>query len=76
MNFVRNLVSGIPRVNLYTNTFMEFSTVSRIEKVNKQKKDSKKDNKDKHITIVVKENNIDKFDNEYLTLKSIEHSLK
>jgi hypothetical protein len=76
MNFVRNLVSGIPRVNLYTNTFMEYSTVPRMEKVNKEKKDSKKNNKSKDNIIVIKENNIEKIDNEYLTLKSIEHSLK
>ena len=76
MNFVRNLISGIPRVNLYTNTFMEYSTVPRMEKVNKEKKDSKKNNKSKDNIIVIKENNIEKIDNEYLTLKSIEHSLK
>jgi hypothetical protein len=72
MNFVRNFVSGIPRVNLHTKNFMEFSTViPKIEKNNKEKKDSKK-NKDKQFN---KENiNIDKLDNEYLTLKSIEHA--
>ncbi len=75
MNFVRNFVSGIPRVNLHTKNFMEFSTViPKIEKINKEKKDSKKNNKNKD-NIINKENNvIDKLDNEYLTFKSIEHA--
>jgi hypothetical protein len=81
MNFVRNFVSVIPRVNFQRISIMDYSTLilnreKEINKNNNQKnKLDKKEkiNKDKNNEIN-EINEIDKLDNEYLTKKSIEHA--
>ena len=82
MNFIRNIVSVIPRVNLNSKKNMVFSSsmpyIQKQEKQEKQEKTEKanktnkdKNNKNKNINEL---DNIDKIDIEYLTKKSIEHA--
>jgi hypothetical protein len=76
MNFIRNVVLIIPRVNLHTKSIVECSSIllNEQKEINKNKFNKEKTNKKN-----IKNNEIDKIDkldNEYLTKKSIEHSLK
>ncbi len=82
MNFIRNVVSVIPRVNLHTKSIMEYPSIPLNEhkqinknKFNKEKK-NKQSFKNNEYNEIEKLDKLDKLDNEYLTKKSIEHSLK
>jgi len=78
MNFVRNFVSVIPRVNFQKTSIMEYSTLilNREKEINKNNNQKNKLNKQEKINKDKdnKINEIDKLDNEYLTKKSIEHA--
>jgi hypothetical protein len=73
MNFVRNFVSSIPRVNLHVKNSLPVKTVEDKIVCFKASPviiyENKNNNQKNNDT-----NNIDKLDNEYLTLKSIEHA--
>ena len=76
MNFVRNFVTSIPRVNLHLTTGLRVKYVEQKVSLIKSDNIFIKEN----IKQNIKENNadidIDKLDNDYLTLKSIEHAIK